>query len=119
MTTSSYLLVFIDGIAGEVLLYTIRKCVGDTAFTPAAHRGWSKIYSRILDATLPPVVKFEMHNKEQANTIAVKRNNQTAHAGSLFVDGTKHSNAQQVAEEIRTAHSTGQQSGHSSTPSTV
>lgn len=107
---SEFLRQFIDGIAGEVLLYTIRKCVGDTAFTPAAHRGWCKIYSRILDATLPPVVKFEMNHKEQANTIAIKRNNQTTHTGTLFVDATKHSNAQQVAEEIRTAHSTGQTS---------
>jgi hypothetical protein len=64
--------VFIDGISGEILQYTLRKILGD-AFTPTAHRGWIKIYSRMLDHIVPCAVEFEVHNKELYTTIQENR----------------------------------------------
>jgi hypothetical protein len=47
---------------GEALIFTIRKCGGD-AYTPAAHQGWVKVYSRILGTIIPVVVRFEIESK--------------------------------------------------------
>ncbi len=90
-----------------MLLYTIRKCVGDEVFTADAHNGWAKIYSRVLDGILPTVVKYEMHNKDGTNNtiMATRRTTQQHRTVSMFSE-TKHSSATQLVEELRTAHST-------------
>ena len=58
--------VMIDGIVGEIILFTLRKCCGDS-FTTAAHYGWAKILSRMLDVILPVVVKYEVENAEMVH----------------------------------------------------
>ena len=58
--------VIIDGIVGEIILFTLRKCCGDS-FTTAAHYGWAKILSRMLDVILPVVVKYEVENAEMVH----------------------------------------------------
>ena len=68
--------MFIDSIMGEVLLYTIKKCLGPKEYSQMVHFGWAKVYSRILDAIVPLVVKFELENRELADQIQIKRNNQ-------------------------------------------
>lgn len=54
----------IDGIVGEVIIYSLTKCVGDQTMTHAARRGWSKLLSRLLDVILPVVVTYEVENRE-------------------------------------------------------
>lgn len=95
----------VDGIVGEVVLYAIRQCVGDAAYTPVAHRGWTKIYSRILDMIIPIVVHFELQNKIQSQQIAEKRGAQVGIQGSMFVETTKHSSAAQASLDFRSTHS--------------
>lgn len=51
------------GIVGEIILYTLRKCCGDSFSTAALH-GWAKILSKMLDIILPVVVKYEVENGE-------------------------------------------------------
>lgn len=60
------------GISGEILLFTLKKVLGD-AFTPLAHRAWIKIYSRILDHIVPNAVEFEINNKKEFSSIQETR----------------------------------------------
>ena len=59
---SSY---YLDGICGEVLFYSIQQTIGSTAYTAEVHRGWIKIYSKMLTAIVPLVVHYELLMKEQ------------------------------------------------------
>ncbi len=93
-------------------------CVGDKIYTPLVHRGWAKIYSRMLDVIIPVVVHFELLNKEFAQQIAEKRLNSEGVKGSLFVETTKHSTATIAAIELRSAHSTAS-GGESSRSETI
>lgn len=54
------LLFFIDGIVGEVLLWSLRNALGPTIYTLAMHRIWVKIYSRMLTTILPIALALEM-----------------------------------------------------------
>lgn len=65
-----------DSIMGEVLLFTIKKCIGPAAYTPEVHFGWAKIYSLILDVIVPNVVHFEMTHKDEVERMLSKRNSQ-------------------------------------------
>lgn len=47
---------------GEVIIYSLQKCVGDMSH--AARVGWGKILSRMLDVILPVVVTYELENRE-------------------------------------------------------
>jgi len=53
------LLVFADGIVGELIMSTLQRCCGDD-FTELARIGWVKIFSRMFDIILPIVVNFEV-----------------------------------------------------------
>jgi len=48
------------GIVGEVLLWTLRKCLG-SAYTPNIHMAWLRILSRILRVMVPIAVAFELN----------------------------------------------------------
>lgn len=72
---------------GEVLLFSLRKVLG-SAYTPVAHYGWVKIYSRILDVIMPNVIEFELTHKESAGGILEKRLTSQHHAGPLFTEKT-------------------------------
>jgi hypothetical protein len=62
-----------DSIMGEVLLYSIKKCIGSIEYNQVVHSGWAKIYSAILDVIIPEAVRFELSHKEQCEAIAIKR----------------------------------------------
>lgn len=55
-----------DNIYGEVLMYTIQKCVGPEVFTPTTANGWAKVYSKMLDSIIPVCVDFEKEHKAEA-----------------------------------------------------
>lgn len=55
-----------DGMVGEVLMFAIKECVGPKEYSPAAHHGWCKIYSAMLDTIIPEVVKYEIESASQA-----------------------------------------------------
>lgn len=46
------------GTFGEVLLFTVRKALGD-AFTPEVEMAWKKMYSEVFRIIIPMVVEFE------------------------------------------------------------
>lgn len=72
------------GIVGEVLLFTIKKCCGE-AFNGAAHHGWTKILSRMLDGIIPAVIEFEVHETVLATELSEKRAN-SIHAAAPWRD---------------------------------
>jgi hemoglobin-like flavoprotein len=88
------------GINGEVLFYTLRECLG-SGYTDIAHRGWVKIYSRMLITIVPRVVRFELANTEAAQEISKARNTREA---SVAVFTTKTGNESSVV--ARTPSST-------------
>ena len=49
------------GIVGEVLLWTLRSCLGP-GYTQEAHIAWVRILCRILKVMAPIAVAFEMQN---------------------------------------------------------
>lgn len=84
---------------GEVLLYTIKKCIGPKEYTQAVHHGWAKIYSLILDVIIPIVVHFEMTHKETMEGMLSKRNAQHVTAeGAVFTNRqTQHESAVDIS----------------------
>lgn len=48
------------GIVGEVLLWTLRKCLG-SAYTPNIHMAWLRILSKILRVMVPVAVSLELN----------------------------------------------------------
>lgn len=56
-------------------MYSIRKSIGDDEYTATAARGFTKIFSRILDVIIPIVIRFEVENPAASSDIANKRAN--------------------------------------------
>lgn len=54
-------------------MYAIKMCVGPAVYTDQVHRGWCKIYSKMLDTIVPICVKFELDHKEFATEVHTKR----------------------------------------------
>lgn len=50
------------GVVGEVLIYSIRKCIGPDGFNPTVHLAWIKIYSRMLKTMVPVAVAHEIRD---------------------------------------------------------
>lgn len=47
-------------------MFCIKKCVGDNAYTVTVANAFNKIFSRVLDAILPVVVRYEIElNRKQ------------------------------------------------------
>lgn len=63
-------------------MFAIKASVGPTEYTPAAHTGWCKILSVILDFIVPAVVQFELENREAAQQIIDKRMGRMGSTGS-------------------------------------
>lgn len=84
------------GIAGEAILYTLHKCVGDE-FTPAARNGWIKIYSTLLKFLIPYVVRFELTHKDISRTIAEKRSH---HASATEVFSKRTNQTEDVNNSV-------------------
>ena len=51
-----------DGLVGEVLFWSIRKCIGTAQYTVEVHEAWVKIYSRMLKTMVPVAVAHELKN---------------------------------------------------------
>ena len=41
-------------------MWTIRRVVGDVAYTSDVHNAWVRVYSRMLSLIVPQAVKFEL-----------------------------------------------------------
>lgn len=85
LLNTKFILLSLDGIAGEALFHTIHKCVGPE-FNHEAAVGWTKVYSVFLKYLIPYVVRFELAHKDQSKAIADKRQGRET-APDLF---TKH-----------------------------
>eukprot|EP01039_Chlorochromonas_danica_P000648 gene648-703_t len=48
------------GLVGDVLFYTLKRCVGPSIYTSEAHQGWVKVISRMLHTMVPLAVAHEM-----------------------------------------------------------
>lgn len=64
---------FLDGLGCEIVMQSIRKCVGPTVYSPAVSDAWIKFFSRFLDAILPQVIRFEHDNPSSSAMIYEKR----------------------------------------------
>lgn len=49
-----------DGLVGDVLFFTLKRCVGPSIYTSEAHQGWVKVISRMLHTMVPLAVAHEM-----------------------------------------------------------
>lgn len=96
---------------GEVLLYTIKKCVGPKEYTPAVHFGWAKIYSLILDVIIPDVVHYEMSHKENFEEMLSKRQTTIAEAATFT-----HRESRSGEDSIRPSERAEPKSTTASTP---
>eukprot|EP00981_Chlorochromonas_danica_P011948 scaffold4358_cov177-Ochromonas_danica.AAC.2 len=48
------------GIVGDVLFYTVKRCVGEDHYTDRVHLAWVKIISRMLRTMVPIAVTHEL-----------------------------------------------------------
>lgn len=48
------------GVAGEVLFWTLRHCLGESIYTPALHKLWAMLFSKVLSIMVPLAVRYEM-----------------------------------------------------------
>lgn len=59
------------GVIGEILFWTIEKCIGEEAFTVDVHMAWIHVMSRILKTMVPVALKFELETG--SNEVQLKR----------------------------------------------
>lgn len=59
-----------------MLFFAMQKVLGGD-YTPLAHRGWTKIYSAMLEIIIPEVIRFEISQKEEALQVLKKRTGNT------------------------------------------
>lgn len=53
------------GVVGDVLFWSIKKCIGADAFTCEVELVWHKVYSKMLQEIVPKVVYLERKNLHQ------------------------------------------------------
>lgn len=82
-------MLLLDGINGEVLFYAIKECLG-SVYTEAVHKGWIKIYSRMLMTIVPRVVRFELAYADTADQISKTRNSREASAAVFTHKGNNN-----------------------------
>ena len=75
------------GVVGEILFYTLKQCVGETAYTRDTHRVWCKIISRMMNTMVPISVAFELKHGSSVN-----------HRGRLQAHNSLH---QESIDEIK------------------
>jgi hemoglobin-like flavoprotein len=51
------------GVIGEVLFYSLKKCLGEEIYTNSVETSWKKIYSVMLREIVPLVVNYERTGK--------------------------------------------------------
>jgi hemoglobin-like flavoprotein len=51
------------GVIGEVLFYSLKKCLGEETYTTSVEISWKKIYSVMLREIVPLVVRYERTGK--------------------------------------------------------
>lgn len=49
-----------DGLVGDVLFWSISRCVGQDVYTDDIHQAFIKIISRMLRTMVPAAVRYEM-----------------------------------------------------------
>lgn len=73
-------LPFVDGIVGEVLFWSLRRCLGAQTFNDYVHGAWVKVYSRMLRTMVPVVVSYELQNRQESIN---QLNNRRFHASAV------------------------------------
>lgn len=58
----------VDGVVGEVLMYSLTAVLGPIAFSPDVEHAWIVIYSRILDTVIPIAIALDMNTKDRNNS---------------------------------------------------
>lgn len=53
-------MVSIDGLVGDVLFWSLERCVGPDIYNQEMHEAWIKIYSRMLRTMVPLAVAYEL-----------------------------------------------------------
>jgi len=48
------------GIVGEVLFWSLRKCLGEEVYNTTLHRIWIKLFSQMLSIIIPIAVQYEV-----------------------------------------------------------
>ena len=56
----SFPFIYIDGIVGEVLFWSLKQCLGVQMYDMLAHQAWIKVYSRMLRIMVPMAVAHEL-----------------------------------------------------------
>lgn len=84
-------ILWLDGIVGEVLLWSLRRCLGSDSFPAQVQIAWVKIYSRMLRIMVPVAVSYERQlNAEMLqDTLLTFANRQHAvgrHINADFID---------------------------------
>lgn len=64
-------------------MFSIKATVGPDEYSSAAHSGWTKIYSTILDHIVPEVVKYELAHPDDAQAVLDKRMGRMSTVGSV------------------------------------
>ncbi len=62
----SHFSIYLVGIFGEVLFWTLRTVLGSEDYDLIMHTAWLKFYSRILDGIVPIVLTHEISQSHVA-----------------------------------------------------
>lgn len=79
-------------MVGDVLLWTLRKVMGDEYYTPQLHRIWIKIYSRMLKVLIPAAVSHELHGNNDDQTT-------TRREATGYFQGQQHSMSASASDD--------------------
>lgn len=52
----------VDGLIGDVLFWSLARCVGQELYTDEVHQAFIKIMSRMLRTMVPLAVAFELRD---------------------------------------------------------
>jgi hemoglobin-like flavoprotein len=90
----------VDGIVGEVLFWTVRRCLGE-AYTPDVQLIWTKVVSRMLKIMIPCAVAFELqsHGVHQRNRFSEASSRGSMSGGQSTASGGQGSRTVSVVED--------------------
>lgn len=63
----------VDGLIGEVLFWTFRKCLGDEIYHVFVHSAWVKIFSQMLKILIPLAISYELIHCNNNNNFFLSR----------------------------------------------
>jgi len=61
MLYNTLVLIFSDGVVGEVLFFVLHTLLGDEVYSRDLHIAWVKIYNRMIRTIIPVAVALEVN----------------------------------------------------------